>query len=268
MPKILSDKYKPWALIVGGSEGVGEAFAHRLAAQGFNMVLTSYLAAPLERVAGDISKSSNVEIISVVHDLTTGDPLAPVTAVTDGLDIGLMIYTAGSVGPMPSFVDTPLDQVLRPIRLNAIGQTSFAHHYGALMKKRGGGGMIIIGSNAGMAGIGGLATYAASKAYTQIFAEGLWMELKEHNIDVLVPVLGATRTPFLARIGAPIDDPNFKAAYPDDIAAQALDRLGDGPTVLLGDSEDWRQMVEAGSRADAVRRATARVSGLELHEGE
>ena len=50
----LSQKYGPWAVIAGGSEGVGASFAHQLGAAGINLVLIARKPGPLEATAQEV----------------------------------------------------------------------------------------------------------------------------------------------------------------------------------------------------------------------
>lgn len=56
LPAGFADKYGPWAVIAGGSEGVGESFAHMLAAAGINLVLLAHRQGPLDQLAQHFSK--------------------------------------------------------------------------------------------------------------------------------------------------------------------------------------------------------------------
>ena len=81
-------KYGPWALITGGSEGVGAEFARALAADGFKLVLMARKLAPLEELAAELrGKGAEVRILSA--DLKKSDVLDKVRAVTDDIEIGL-----------------------------------------------------------------------------------------------------------------------------------------------------------------------------------
>ncbi len=55
-------RYGPWAVIAGGSEGVGAAFARKLAAAGINLVLVARKPEPLAAVADEIRGTSNVAV--------------------------------------------------------------------------------------------------------------------------------------------------------------------------------------------------------------
>lgn len=54
-------KYGPWALIIGGSEGVGAAFARQLASDGFKLVVVARKQAPLESLAAELRVETRSE---------------------------------------------------------------------------------------------------------------------------------------------------------------------------------------------------------------
>jgi hypothetical protein len=226
-----AEKYGPWALIAGGSEGVAEAFAQKLGGNGINLVLVARKPQPLEDLAEKVRSQCGVQVRALSLDLIRADMLERIREVTDDIDIGLLIYNAGGAMGTQPFLGASLDDVLMAVQLNVVGQTKLAHHFAPKMVLRGRGGIIFIGSLAGNAGAPNLATYGGSKAFTQIFGEALWSELKPHGVDVLVQVLGATDTPRARRSN------NTFAAKPasqssDEVAQQALDELADGGPVI------------------------------------
>ena len=89
------EKYGPWALIVGGSEGIGAAFARALAAKNFNIVLVARKPEPLEELADEL-RDTGVEARTVSADLGTTDVLDKVRAATDDVDVGFLIYNVGA----------------------------------------------------------------------------------------------------------------------------------------------------------------------------
>ena len=66
---ISKTQYGPWALITGGSEGVGAAFARQLGAAGINLLLVARRAGPLEETAAGIRAESGVEVRVLCKEL-------------------------------------------------------------------------------------------------------------------------------------------------------------------------------------------------------
>jgi short-subunit dehydrogenase len=225
-----SAKYGPWALIPGGSEGIGPCLAEQLAKAGINCVLLARKQGPLVEAATDIRDRYGVEVRTLALDLTAPDMLERVRAVTDDIDVGLLAYNAGASLRTGPFIDWELDDVLQVIRLNVIGQTVLSHHFGRKMAERGHGGIILMGSLAGVAGSPSVVTYSGAKAYSQIFSEGLWWELKQKGVDVLHVVVGKTDTPAMARLGI---DHGEEGDAPSVVAEVALSNLGNGPVAVV-----------------------------------
>src|SRR5260370_9653971 len=82
-------QYGPWAVIAGGSEGVGAAFARKVAAHGINLLLLARKPQPLVELSKTITRESQVEVRAAPLDLTVPDVLERVRALTDGLEVGL-----------------------------------------------------------------------------------------------------------------------------------------------------------------------------------
>ena len=232
-----AEKYGPWAVIAGGSEGVGSAFARKLAADGINIVLIARKPEPLRETAEQV-KALGVEVRVLAQDLIAPDATSNIAAATDDLDVGLFIFNAGSNTYRSEFVEGDLDGFQRVIDLNITAPMHLSRHFGARLKKRGRGGLILVGSTAGYIGAQTISVYAATKAFQRILAEGMWFELRQHGVEVLELVLGATRTPAMERVGLRLDLPGLNVAEPEDVAQEGLDHIADGPVWIAGGNMD------------------------------
>jgi short-subunit dehydrogenase len=226
-------RYGPWAVIAGGSEGVGSAFADQLATAGVNLVLVARKPGPLRETA-EAARAHGVQVRTVEVDLVRPDALTRIREVTDGLDVGLLVFNAGANSYGHEFVTSDLERVRGVVDLNVTAQLSLCHHFGAQLRDRGRGGILLVGSLAGYLGQADMSIYSATKAFGRVFAEGLWLELAEHGVDVLELVLGVTRTPAMARAGLDLDLPGLRVAEPADVAAEGLAHLADGPVWVAG----------------------------------
>ena len=245
------DVYGPWAVIAGGSEGVGASFAMHLADAGINLVLLARKPEPLA-VTAEQARGRGVEVRTLAADLLDPDTFAALAGLTDDLDVGLLIFNAGANSYGAEFVDGDLDRFQAVIDLNITAPLRLAHHYGARLKKRGRGGIILLGSLAGYLGHGQISVYSAAKAFDRIFAEGLWLELKPHGVHVLELVLGVTRTPAMERAGLRMDIPGLDVAEAEDVAREGLEHIADGPVWVAGGDGNG-QIARSRNGADRAR---------------
>lgn len=231
-------RYGPWAVVAGGSEGVGAEFARLLAESGINLVLVARRAGPLEDTA-QRCRRLGVEVRTVATDLAGADGAGQVIAATAGLEVGLLIYNAGANTYSQEFLDGDLTGFQTVIDLNVTTMMALTQHYGRAMRERRRGGILLVGSMAGYLGSVRHTVYGGVKAFGRIFAEGLWVELREHGVDVLELVLGVTRTPAMERAGLNFDIPGMAVAEPAEVAREGLDQLANGPVhVAGGNAED------------------------------
>lgn len=231
---MFAEKYGPWAVIAGGSEGIGASFARKLAHQGINVVLLARKPEPLEEVAREIRAATKAQVRAASLDLTAPDLKQRLAELTGDIEVGMVVYNAGAENAMVPFLDRPLDQLMRVIGVNVIGTTTMLHHFAAPMRARRRGGIIVVGSMAGFAGGSRMAVYTASKAYEQMLTETLWWELKPFGINVLMLVAGTTKTPAMARMGVNLEGTGQPIMEADEVAQEGLDNFGNGPTWIAG----------------------------------
>ncbi len=223
-------RYGPWAVVAGASDGTGAAFAAELARRGLHVVLVARRRHLLEELAGQLEVQTGV----VELDLSTDDAVDELAAATADLDVGLVVYNAGAETTPRPMVDQSLDELTALVRRNCTTVVGVCHHYGPPMLQRGSGGVVLVSSFAGWAGAATVATYAATKAFDTVLAEGLWAEWSPQGVDVLGLVLTATDTPALRRTLDELGGDLGALASPHDVAVAGLDHLGDGPTWSYG----------------------------------
>jgi short-subunit dehydrogenase len=224
------EKYGPWAVIAGASAGLGEAFARGLAARGLHLVLLARRQAALEVLAAQLRTQYGVEVRLEAMDVGGPDLGPRVARLAAGIEVGLLVYNAAHsvIGP---FLENPLEQQLRVIDVNCRGPLTLAHELGGAMARRGRGGIVLMTSLAGSQGGPLLASYAASKAFNLVLAEGLWAELGPRGVDVIACRAGATRTP-----GYASSNPKKSIRLMDvgPVVEETLAALGRKPSLVPG----------------------------------
>ena len=253
MTTALTSRYGPWGVVAGGSDGVGGAFAHALAARGMNVVLVARRVPVLAAAAEEIRARHGVEVRTVALDLSIPGALAQLAQATAELEVGLFVYNAGGDDRSVAFLDKDLDTHLELVHRNCAGVLEAAYRFGTPMVARQRGAMVLVTSGAAWAGGATLAAYGATKAFDLILAEALWAEWRGSGVDVLGLVLGRTDTPSLRRVLDASGGSYGELADPDDVVREALDHLADGPTWIAGsEGPGAGSPVGALSRRDAV----------------
>lgn len=228
--KHFQDRYGPWAVVAGASEGMGAEFARQLASRGLNVVLIARRAELLDALAAELAKAFPVETKTLPLDLGTPCAAEAIAEATKDLDVGLVVYNA-ALSPIGDFVSTTLEDNLRALDVNVRTPTALAHHFGGRLVARGKGGLVLLSSLTAFQGSPFVTTYGATKSYNLSLAEGLWFELKPKGVDVLAVCAGATKTPNLLK-AAPNGAPGM--LEPSDVVEDALDSLANGPLVIPG----------------------------------
>jgi len=234
-----TDRYGPWALVAGASEGVGRVFAETLAERGLNVVLLARRQQVLDEVAEGIQQRFGVETRTLTVDLSDMDAAAQVVNGVSDLEIGFFVYCAGADPNYKRFLDSPLETAESMLHRNCTVSMQLCHHLCGPMAEKGRGAAVLFGSGAGFAGAANMVAYGASKAFDMVFAEALWCELKPRGVDVLGLILGDTDTPALRRLRmerglqSSLDEPAKGADSPRYVVEDALANLTKGPTRLV-----------------------------------
>ena len=227
-------KYGPWGLVAGASVGLGAAFAEQLASRGLNLVLIARRMEPLKKLEEELKSRYKVDVRPVQMDLAAPDLIEELSPHTDDIDISLMVYDTAfhTIGP---FLQQTLENHMRHIDVNCRGPLLLSYHFGNRMVQRGRGGIILMGSLSGFQGNPLLSHYAATKAYNIMLAEGLWYELRQHGVDVMVSVSGAVETPnYIGSNPRKLSMMAPAPLKPADVARQSVAALGKAHTFVPG----------------------------------
>jgi hypothetical protein len=204
--QIMSAQAKPAVLITGASTGIGATYADRFAKRGHDLVLVARDAARLKALAERLHQESGVAVDVLKADLTVSVELAAVEArLRDDARIGILVNNAGTAIP-GGFLDQSAQMVTDLISLNVTSLTRLATAVAPRLVAQGGGAIVNIGSVLGLAPELGMTVYGATKAFVQLFSQGLSLELGPKGVYVQAVLPAATRTEIWQKTGRDLNE--------------------------------------------------------------
>ncbi len=224
LSKDFKQKYGPWVLVTGASSGIGEQFAHLVAAEGLNVVLVARRVDRLQTIVEELRNQYGVKAEYIPLDLSAPDFLDSLLSACEGKDIGLLISNAG-FGLKGLHHEIPLEKLSQMLDVNCRATLLITHSFIPKLIERGRGGILLTGSMESFFGVPWSAAYSATKAFVLSLGEALGNELRRNNIDVLVLAPGSTDTDtHIAQGIARKDLPGLKS--PQEVAKLGLEQMG------------------------------------------
>jgi short-subunit dehydrogenase len=186
-----------WALVTGASAGIGAALARELATGGANLVLTARRKERLEQLAKELTTAHKIRVEVFPADLTQSQASEEILAFTvaQQIEIELLVNNAG-FGAYGEFVNIDSQRLLDMVQVNCGAVVHLTHLYLPQMVKRHRGDVLIVASTASFQAVPFISTYAATKAFDLLFAEGLAEEVRPYGVRVCALCPGSTESEF------------------------------------------------------------------------
>jgi uncharacterized protein len=237
------------ALVTGASSGIGRAFAQRLGADGYDLVVVGRRVDRLEELAASLP---DVAVQSVAADLSTDDGVATVAAVCASRPLTMLVNNAGVAHYMP-IVELPAEKATELVHVKVLAPTMLVRAAVPGMVSRGDGtiinvaGMIAFSGPAPQAQLPRRAVYAGTLAHLVAMSQVLHEELKSEGLRIQVLCPGVVATEFHERQGLDLSAvPRMSA---EDVVTASLRGLELGEVVCAPGVEE-HGLLEAVSRAD------------------
>ncbi|KAL1916644.1 uncharacterized protein VTP21DRAFT_5348 [Calcarisporiella thermophila] len=186
----LKKKYNAqWALVTGGSSGIGAAIVRKLASQKLDVVVVALDDAVLAKFKTEIQKEYPTRQFRFVGcDLSTpsGDYLDAIKKATSDITVQILCVNAGFI-TTGCFADITFVRNMANYHTNTTSAVILTHYFLNEMISQGKKGLITFtSSSAGFIPSPMSALYSSTKIFLTTFAASLAAETAEDGIDVLV----------------------------------------------------------------------------------
>jgi short-subunit dehydrogenase len=192
------------ALVTGASSGIGRAFAQRLAADGYDLVITGQRLDRLEELAATLT---GTQIQYLTADLGTDDGVDAVAAVCAAQPLTMLVNNAGLAHYMP-FAELPADKARELVHVKVVAPVMLARAAVPGMVERGEGsiinvsGMLAFSSPVPQAQLPlRRAVYTGALAHLVAMTQALHEELQSEGLRLQVLCPGVVATEFHQRQG-------------------------------------------------------------------
>lgn len=207
------------ALVTGAAgSGIGRATAHRLAADGANVILTDIHEARTQEAAAEVAAASNARILGLRLDVSdrseVDDVIIRATSELGAIDILVNNAAINVLGPVHEMAPEDWDRVV-DVDLSAPWYLMRQVIPGMVAARR--GSIVNVTSVAAWIGSGGEGPYAAAKAALQSLTRSVAHELGPHNVRCNAVAPGIVWTRFTEK---------YRDMFIEEEARTPLRRLG------------------------------------------
>src|SRR5271165_4433442 len=247
-----------WALVTGASAGIGVALATQLAEGGTHLVLTARRRDRLEELSGKLKAAHGIQTEVFDADLAQPETPEKIYAFTKqkGIPIDLLINNAG-FGQYGEFAQVDTQRLVDMVQVNCTAVVHLTRLFLPDMIARRRGDVLILASTASFQAVPYISTYAATKAFDLLFAEGLAEEMKPHGIRVCALCPGSTESEFHVVAG----QEKFAGRHAQETAAKVartgLQALAEGKSYVISGMGNY---LGAQSQRLVPRRAVTRIA--------
>ena len=174
-----------YALVAGGSKGIGYAIAVALAKRNYNLILIGRQMDSLITAKNSLESSYKIKVTIMEKDLSLPGSAEAIAAwcQQDQLPLSMLCNDAG-LGGNKDFLSLPLDDLRNMISINISAQMALCHGLLDLLEKNSPSHILNVASMAGFAPIPEKNIYSATKAAVIFFSYSLRYQLKTKNISV------------------------------------------------------------------------------------
>jgi short-subunit dehydrogenase len=238
-----------FALVTGATSGIGKAFAERLAADGYDLIVVGRRKDRLEEFAAE---HTGVTVRAVAADLSTDAGIDAVAEICASEPLTMLVNNAGVAHYMP-LAELPPEKARELIHVKVLAPTALTRAAVPGMQDRGHGkiinvaGMIAFSGPADKSVMPRRAVYAGALAHLVAMSQTLSAELESTGVQVQVLCPGIVATEFHERQG--LDMSIVPRMSADDVVTAGLRGLELGEVVCAPGVED-ASLLDAVFQAD------------------
>jgi uncharacterized protein len=230
----------PYALVTGGTSGIGYEIARLLADDGFNLVIVARSSERLHEVSQEF-EDLGVTVIPIDKDLSRPQAANEIyqELLAKEIDIEILINNAAQ-GQKGLFSEVALERHLELVQLNIASVVALTKLFVDKMIQRGSGKILNLASVVSKTPAPEFSIYAASKAFVLSFSEALAKELEDTKITVTALLPGRTDTDFFfkADMTETKEYQDHSLADPEKVARDGYDALMSGESRVISGAQN------------------------------
>ena len=208
------------ALVTGGTRGIGEAIARRLAGDGFSVFVSGRTEESVHEATSRVAKAGLAIRGFAADARREEDQKRLVESVArDGGRLDVLVNNAG-IGHFDPVDRLAPEKFREVLETNLFGPFYAIHHAAPLMKKNGGGFIVNIASLAGVNAFAGGSAYNASKFGLLGFSDAAMLDLRHQGIRIAAVLPGSVATDWMHSHG---NQDTSWMLHPDDVAEAVAD---------------------------------------------